>query len=158
LFDFVERSSCHLPKLIVYECTDPSILIPIFRAIPTLTTFFVAFGHTSGHIDGELLFDALKMNAGIKSAEICPNLTHIAAGGHTGFAVDFLLDMVQTRRSVSQPILSFVRVYYHSKRQMPARIENVVRRIAEMKREGLDAALHVGLQMSQQNYLGMGRP
>ncbi|KAJ7358098.1 hypothetical protein DFH08DRAFT_439134 [Mycena albidolilacea] len=158
LIDFVERSSCHLRKLVVYECSDPSALIPIFRAIPTLTTFFVAFGRTSGYMGEEFLFDALKINAGIESAEICPNLTHIAAGGRTGFAVDSFLDMVQTRRSVGQPMLSFVRVFYPDKRQMPAMIENVVRRIAEMKREGLDAALDIGLQMSQQNYLGMGRP
>jgi hypothetical protein len=157
LTSFVLRSSCHLRKLVIHECAHPRALVAVLRAVPTLTAFFVAFiRRASGFMDDEEhLFDALKTI--VAGVEICPNLIHIAAGGHPGFAVASFLDMVQTR-----PLLSFVRTFYSDKRHMPsdvlARIEDAVARIAGLKGAGLDVALHFGVRLSQDNYLGMGRP
>jgi hypothetical protein len=83
LTSFVLRSSCHLRKLVIHECANPRALVAVLRAVPTLTAFFVAFSRrASGFIDEEHFFDALKMI--VAGAEICPNLTHIAAGGQPG--------------------------------------------------------------------------
>ncbi|KAJ7848231.1 hypothetical protein B0H14DRAFT_3673426 [Mycena olivaceomarginata] len=91
---------------------------------------YVAF-HTS-----QTLFDALKMSGG--PAGLCPDLTHIAAGGPQAFALDSFLDMVQSR-----PALSFIRAFYIE--DLPERLQietdSAVVWINEKRSEGLDVAL-----------------
>ncbi|KAJ7857443.1 hypothetical protein B0H14DRAFT_3638982 [Mycena olivaceomarginata] len=95
LTSFVLRSSCHLRKLVIHKRANSRALVAALRVVPTLTAFFVVFSRrASGFMDDEEhLLDALKMI--VAGAEICPNLTHITAGGHLGFAVASFLDMVQ---------------------------------------------------------------
>ncbi|KAJ7195845.1 hypothetical protein B0H12DRAFT_1168976 [Mycena haematopus] len=158
LLAFIRRSgsSCHLRKLVVYQCSDPAALIPILQAIPTLRTLFVAFAHTR-FIDQQTLFNALKIVSG--SANICPNLTHIAAGGPREYAIDNLVDMVASRWYSTDPPrnLSFMRAFYYY--DMASRLPtNAVAQIDKMRSDGLDAAFDITFTPSRENYFGIDRP
>jgi hypothetical protein len=160
LLDFIRRSSCQLEKLVIYACSSPAAFIPVLQAIPTLKTLFVGFaqttasGYANGYTDQQTLFDALKMRD--STADLCPRLIHIAAGGPPAFAIDLFLDMVQSR-----PTLSFIRAFYSE--EFPERLrratDSAVVWINEKRSEGLDVALAEWLSpLSRQNYMGMGRP
>ncbi|KAJ7679468.1 hypothetical protein DFH06DRAFT_1415652 [Mycena polygramma] len=43
LLNCIQRSSYQLVKLVVHGCFEPSSLIPLLQAIPTLTTLFIIF-------------------------------------------------------------------------------------------------------------------
>ncbi|KAJ6493335.1 hypothetical protein C8R45DRAFT_1073261 [Mycena sanguinolenta] len=160
LLAFIRRSGSlgDLRKLVVDQCSVPADLIPILRSLPTLRTFFVTVSRST-RVDELALFKALEIAEG--HPNICPNLTHIAAGGHALFAIDAFLPMVETRwNSVDPPsTLSFMRAFYSSRipRQVGT-IQNAVALIDQMKREGLDAALDAKLTPSAENYLGIDRP
>ncbi|KAJ7263589.1 hypothetical protein B0H12DRAFT_1103110 [Mycena haematopus] len=159
LLAFIRRSgpSCHLRKLVVDQCSDPAALIPILRAIPTLRTFFVVFASRTTSADQRALFNALKIVR--SSANICPNLTHVAAGGPLEFPVHDFVDMVASRWYTVDPprIVSFMRVFYRVPMagRMPTK---AVAQIDKMRSEGLDAALDTSLHPSRENYLGIDRP
>jgi hypothetical protein len=152
----IQRSSCQLTKLVVHDCALPGRLIRTLEDIPTLTTLFVTF--TEGVKKGRtrFLFDGLKITD--DAPTICPNLTHIAAGGPSGFDITPLLDMVESRwYRDGLPRLSFMRAIYHS-RVSPSVVKGASARIDKMKAEGLDAGLDSRFDASPQNYLGAGRP
>ncbi|KAF8207902.1 hypothetical protein K438DRAFT_1814572 [Mycena galopus ATCC 62051] len=155
LLAFIRRSSCALRKLVVYDCSEPAALIPILQAVPTLGTFFIVFARMATYTDQETLFDALKMSGG--SVDVCPKLTHVAAGGPPDFALDHFLDMVESRwHGSGSPILSFMGAFYQGHN---ARIsQDAAARIDHMRSEGLDAVVETPLKLSRNHYLGIGRP
>jgi hypothetical protein len=118
--------------------------------MPALKKLFVSFAKTADYTDQQTLFDALKTSGG--PAGLCPDLTHIAAGGPQAFAVDSFLDMVQSR-----PALSFIRTDLPERLQIET--DSTVAWINEKRSEGLDVALAARFSpLSRQNYMSMGRP
>ncbi|KAJ6562176.1 hypothetical protein B0H19DRAFT_1233895 [Mycena capillaripes] len=149
LLDCIQRSSCHLVKLVINECETIIAVIPILRAIPTLTTFFVLF--EGGSTNANHLFDALTITGGL--SDICPNLARIAAGEIPSSALDSFIGMVQSRWYTNGSRLSFVRAFYLSYLGRDA-----IPSLDRMKEEGLDVGIDIGFRPSQQNYIGFGRP
>ncbi|KAJ7721417.1 hypothetical protein B0H14DRAFT_3007699 [Mycena olivaceomarginata] len=150
LDELIQRSSCTLVKLVIHRCSQPSDLIDILRAIPTLTTLFVLISEKA---IARGLFDALKIRG--DPTDICPNLTHIAAGGSEGFGINTFVDMVETRwYGDGLPTrLSFMRTFYTQKVRCGPRA-----RIHKMQSEGLDARFDTAFHPSPQNYFGAGCP
>ncbi|KAJ7460210.1 hypothetical protein FB451DRAFT_1270640 [Mycena latifolia] len=132
----MQLSSCQLAKLVVYDCYAPDTLIPILAALPTLTTFFVELSLPSGVEDGTL-WDALRLTGG--PSALCPNLSHIAAGGYAWFDLESFVDMIESRRwdTTGPSPLSFVRAFCTKKR--PARLrDRFLARVQRLKDAGLD--------------------
>jgi hypothetical protein len=148
LRDSIQRSSCQLVKLVVDECYDINLLLSILRATPTLTTLYVSGWRTE---DSRVFFHALKIANG--PSDLCPYLSHIAAGNTALNAMDSFLDMVESRWYTANPRLAFARVFYKSfLGQDPAP------RMIQMRAEGLDIDIDVGFRALPQNYMGAGRP
>jgi hypothetical protein len=151
LRDCLQRSSCKLVKLVVYECNYSAaiILIPILEVIPTLTTFFVGFLLGCGNTN--LLFNALKITGG--SLDICPHLSRIAAGEVPSSELDSFVAMVESRWYKNDPLLSFVRLFYSDSDELDA-----IPLMDKMKAEGLDVSIDVEFRPSSQKYMSLGRP
>ncbi|KAF7356139.1 F-box domain-containing protein [Mycena venus] len=150
LDNLIQRSSCTLVKLVIDRCSQPSDLIDILRAIPTLTTLFVFI---SDKAIARGLFDALKIRGDL--TDICLNLTHVAAGGSEGFGINTFVDMVETRWYGDGLLtrLSFMRTFYTQKVRCGPKA-----RIHKMQSEGLDARFDTAFHPSPQNYFGAGCP
>ncbi|KAJ7831133.1 hypothetical protein B0H14DRAFT_3143277 [Mycena olivaceomarginata] len=115
LRDSIQRSSCQLVKLVLEklvfdEFYDIDILLSILQATPTLTTLYVA-----EITDSRVFFNALKLANG-PSSDLCPHLSHIAAGEVPLNALDSFLDMVESRWYTASRRLSFARAFYESSR------------------------------------------
>jgi hypothetical protein len=139
LRDSIQRSSCQsvklvLEKLVFDEFYDIDILLSILQATPTLTTLYVAEMTDSG-----VFFNALKLANG-SSSDLCPHLSHIAAGEVPLNALDSFLDMVESRWYTASRCLSFARAFYESSRG-----QDPVPRMIQMQGEGLDIDIDVGL-------------
>ncbi|KAJ7167832.1 hypothetical protein C8R46DRAFT_1191860 [Mycena filopes] len=141
----VERSRCQLTKLVVHRCADPSDLLGVLHSLPTLTTLFVEFA--SGILGGKTrpLFDALRIRDGVP--EVCPNLTHLAAGGSSAFGVTAFVEMAASRwYEVESSPLVFVRAfrgrdaYASTNARVP---KAVVDCLSKMSEEGVDAAFEL---------------
>ncbi|KAJ7852652.1 hypothetical protein B0H14DRAFT_2580823 [Mycena olivaceomarginata] len=115
---------------------------------PTLTTLFIT--SLAKRKSAREIFEILTITGG--PSDICPNLSHIAAGEIQSNELDSFLDMVQSRRS-ADPCLIFVRVFYKSRIGRPP-----APRMDEMRAEGLDIGIDVKLKPSDRNYIGALRP
>ncbi|KAF7350640.1 F-box domain-containing protein [Mycena sanguinolenta] len=159
LLVFIQRSGSlgELRKLVVDHYSVPVDLIPILQSLPTLRTFFVTFSHSTHSYERDL-FNALHITEG--SPIICPNLTHIAAGGPEDFAIDAFVHMVESRWHTVDPppTLLFMRAFYTSRRRRRPQLTKAEQRIRRMRGEGLDTAVDAKLTPSRDNYLGINRP
>jgi hypothetical protein len=151
LLNCIQRSSTQLVKLVIDECPTVESLIPILKAIPTLTTFFLKF--IGGIRNTSFLFDALKITGG--SSDICPKLSHIAVGEMPRGELDSMLELIESRWycNADSRVLSFVRLFYISYMG-----QDVVPRMDKMRGEGLDVGIDLGFRPLPQSYLRVGRP
>ncbi|KAJ7438550.1 hypothetical protein B0H11DRAFT_588700 [Mycena galericulata] len=155
LLDCIQRSSCHLVKLVLDDCTNPDHVVDILRASPTLTTFYVIFPNNVVHTNARPLFDALKLTGG--PSDICPRLSHFAAGGPSKFGIIALVNVIASRWHTDTPsCLTFARViaWYVEAYQVKDSVDS----LDKMRKEGLDAALDINFRPSPDNYMGIGRP
>ncbi|KAJ7120012.1 hypothetical protein C8R46DRAFT_1364775 [Mycena filopes] len=157
LHDCIRRSSCQLSKLVVYDVGNPSSLIPLLQAVPTLRTLFITLTATS--MSASEFHSALKVVTDNRSrATICPNLSHIAVGvSSPGFKLDTFLDMVESRWYTERPSrLAFVRVFYRRRGEAFDREANL--RIGAMIAEGLNIDLDMEPNQFPPEYVNVGRP
>ncbi|KAF7362733.1 hypothetical protein MVEN_00622600 [Mycena venus] len=151
---FIQHSSCTLVKLVMDDCSDPPWLAMILPDIPTLTTLYIAF---SDKAIAKVLFDALKITGG--PSDILPNLTHLAAGGSSGFGINAFVNMAATRWYKGTPRLSFMRTFYRlDVSSSSSAFKDVVSLIEKMRGEGLDAGFDTGFRPEPRNYFGLGCP
>ncbi|KAJ7738144.1 hypothetical protein B0H16DRAFT_99501, partial [Mycena metata] len=154
LLDCLQRSSCTVVKLVVYDCFSAAPLIPILTAMPTLATLFVAFMSSASVHVINILVDALKMTG---SSDICPYLSYVALALHSSCLGAFL-DMAESRCfGDSQHFLSRVYVYTFQLSKSDHRLDDL--RVNKLKEAGVDAQLHIGdLGRSVRQYWDFGRP
>ncbi|KAJ7480374.1 hypothetical protein B0H11DRAFT_2280651 [Mycena galericulata] len=153
----IQRSSCNLVKFVLQDCSEPAGVVEILRASPTLTTFYVTFADKVVNAKTRPLFDALKLTGG--PSDICPRLSHFAAGGPTKFGISALKAVITSRWRTDGPSrLSFARIIYWNVSANQIMIKASIDYLEKLRKEGLDAAVETNFRPSPDNYMGIGRP
>ncbi|KAJ7185192.1 hypothetical protein C8R46DRAFT_1207379 [Mycena filopes] len=136
----IRRSSCQLLKLVGDNVADPSSVIPILQATPTLRALFIKLSVTSP--SATELLSALKSKVD-PSRTICPNLSHIVIGVRAEFNLAGFLDVLESRwrtNSARPSPLAVVRVFYRTQGAVFDREENL--RIGALLTEGLNIEIN----------------
>ncbi|KAK6971949.1 hypothetical protein R3P38DRAFT_2669502 [Favolaschia claudopus] len=151
---FIQRSSCLLVKLVIENVSTPSSIVTALEASPALTTFYITFDDRVRK-ERLLVYNALKRTG--TPSDICPGLTHVAAGGRSTSNLITFFEMVESRwRPSASPRLRFVRAIHRLQEQ---HVRSLIGQIEKLKRQGLDVDFDTEIyQRPGGHYMVVGRP
>lgn len=136
---FVQRSSCALTELGLWDCSITLELVAVLQALPSLTYLSL---ESDGGVDATAvqaqiaLFDALAITDVVH--QLLPNLTSLVYGFPPRFPQDRFFDMARSRVAANAPVprLKFLRVFSDKYYDCPPA---VVTSLESLRAQGCDA-------------------